>query len=296
MSEGFFRAYETKNLSADKLSMINQAGAIVDEYEAQGLALTLRQLHYQFVSRNLYPNTKASYDRLGDAVSDGRMAGLISWTGIEDRTRNLKGRETFESIEGILESAKEQYHTDLWHNQPMRVEVWIEKEALAGVLEPVCWEESVDFFACRGYNSQSEQWRAGRRFARYVGKGQRPVIIYLGDHDPSGLDMVEDHRRRLSVFAGVPVHVHHVALTIEQIHRWSPPPNYAKPADARYEKYRAQWGEQCWELDALPPDELRRLVQRTIDQYRDQRAWSEALAELSADKERLDHIIEELQS
>jgi hypothetical protein len=289
---GLYRAYgPERKLNAEKMALISAAADIVREYEASGLALTLRQLHYQFVSRNLYPNSKASYDRLQDVVSDGRLAGLISWTGLEDRTRNLKGRHHVSGIGQALAQLKLDYHLDLWANQPMRVEIWIEKEALAGVIEPIAYEESVDFFACRGYTSQSEQWRAGRRFADYVSRGQRPVVIYMGDHDPSGLDMVEDHRRRLAMFAGVPVHVHHLALTMEQIHRHSPPPNYAKKADARYEKYRAQWGEHSWELDALPPDVLQRLVRETVQRYRDEALWSAMTAELAEDVRTLEEMI-----
>lgn len=295
MSKGLYRAYgPEKNPLPEKMQLIAQASAIVREYEETGYTLTLRQLHYQFVTRNLYPNVKASYDKLGDAVSDGRLMGLISWTGIEDRTRNLTGVEKFDSVSHLLRSAKTAYRTDLWHNQHCRLEIWEEKEALAGVIEPVAHEEGVDFFACRGYSSQSEQWRAGRRFADYVKRGQRPIVIYLGDHDPSGLDMVEDHRRRLSLFAGVEITVVHLALTIEQIHRHSPPPNYAKKTDARYEKYRQKWGEHSWELDALPPDVLQRLVRDAIQRYRDEVRWSEALAEEAVDQERLEEMIEGL--
>lgn len=290
---GHYRAYgPQKNFGEEKAKLITAAAAIVAEFEADGYAMTLRQLHYQFVSRDLYPNTKASYDQLQTAVNEGRLAGMVSWTGLEDRTRNLKGRGHVSSVDAALKAMKRNYHLDLWANQPMRPEIWIEKEALAGVLEPIAYEESVDFFACRGYTSQSEQWRAGRRFARYVAKGQRPVVIYLGDHDPSGLDMVEDHRRRLEMFAGVPVHVHHLALTMEQIHRHSPPPNYAKSTDARYAKYRRQWGEHSWELDALPPDVLQKLVRDTIARYRDESRWSEMAAELAEDLQAIDRMIE----
>lgn len=291
---GHYRAYgPQRNFGEEKAKLITAAATIVAEFEADGYAMTLRQLHYQFVTKNLYPNSKQSYDALKDAVSDGRLAGLISWTGIEDRTRNLKDRRQFVSVEDMLQKMrKSEYHIDLWANQHVRVELWDEKEALAGVLEPVCYKESIPFFACRGYTSQSEQWRAGQRFAGYIAKGQRPVVIYVGDHDPSGLDMVEDHRRRLEMFAGVPIHVHHLALTMEQIHRYSPPPNYAKTTDARYKKYRRQWGEHSWELDALPPDVLQKLVRDTIAKYRDEAAWSLMTAELAEDLQAIDRMIE----
>src|SRR5262249_10346260 len=156
---------------------------------AQGYNLTLRQLFYQFVSRDLIPNNVRSYKRLGSIINDARLAGLIDWSAIEDRTRNLHELPCWRTPAGIIRSCAQQYRTDLWAKQENRVEVWIEKEALAGVFERVCDELRVPFFSCRGYTSQSEMWVAGHRLKRIIDAGQRPVILHFGDHDPSGMDM-----------------------------------------------------------------------------------------------------------
>lgn len=225
MTEPVLLRYSDKRLSAATLEMVRVAGAIMTEYREQGLMLTLRQLYYQFVARNHLPNTQRSYDRLGDAVSDGRMAGLLPWDIMEDRTRNLKGLRTYRNPGEAVREAKAGYRIDMWAGQPMRPEVWIEKESLEGVIAGICNELRVDFFACRGYNSQSEQWRAGQRFASYYRDGQRPIVLHLGDHDPSGLDMTRDNRDRLSVFCGHPVAVQRIALNIGQVEAMGLPPN-----------------------------------------------------------------------
>lgn len=296
MSNGHFRAYVEKDFGEEAMKMILAANKIIEEYERAGYSLTLRQLYYQFVARGLLANADANYKKLGTLVSDGRLAGLISWTAIEDRTRNLRGINTLESPAEAVRVARESYAIDLWHNQDWRPEVWIEKEALVGVIGGICAKLRVDFFACRGYNSQSEQWRAGQRFARYIQKGQRPIVFHLGDHDPSGIDMTRDNRDRLSLFAGQPVTVIRLALNMPQIEQYGPPPNPAKLSDSRAADYIRQYGDSSWELDALSPDVISKLIESAILRLRDPAKWEEALDEEDADKETLQTVIEEMGS
>lgn len=285
--------YEDKNFRPEALRLIRIADEISARYEAAGMAMTIRQLHYQFVKDILYPNTKQSYDQLKRLVKDGRMAGLISWTAIEDRVRNLVGLPNYDSPTNVLEVARDSYRRDLWADQPMRLEVWSEKDALSGVLEPLCATERVDFFACRGYNSASEQWRAGRRFANYVAKGQRPVVIHLGDHDPSGIHMTVDNRDRLARFAGVSVLVVRIALNMDQIEALRLPENYAKVTDSRFADYEVRFGDKSWELDALSPDFLRDLVTGAVAKYRDPALWDAGLRREAEEKQQLDEMIED---
>ena len=168
--------YEARRFSKKSQDLIEQANSIIEEYAAQGFILILRQLYHQFVTRVLLPNEVRAYKRLGSVVNDARLAGLIDWDAIEDRTRNLQTLSCWESPQDILVSAAESYRIDRWVDQPVRFEVWIEKEALVGVIEPVCNEFRVPYFACRGYNSQSEMWRAGQRLAEYWKHGQVPIV------------------------------------------------------------------------------------------------------------------------
>lgn len=143
--------YVPRDFSAASLAIVESANSIIEDYQDAGYKLTLRQLYYQFVSKDLLPNTIQNYKRLGSIVNDARLAGLIDWDAIEDRTRNLASLAHWSGPEEIVESCAAQFRTDRWAGQPCRVEVWIEKEALAGVFERVCEEYDVPFLCCRGY-------------------------------------------------------------------------------------------------------------------------------------------------
>ncbi|HPS93124.1 MAG TPA: hypothetical protein PK600_01505 [Deltaproteobacteria bacterium] len=272
-------AYEKINFSKSSLLIIEQANDIIDDYQAQGFTLTLRQLYYQFVSRDLIVNTIQSYKRLGSIINDARMAGMISWYAIEDRTRNLMSLSHWETPREIMAAVVDQFRVNKWANQPYRPEVWIEKDALTGVIAGVCNDLDAPYFACRGYNSQSEQWSAGQRFARYADNGQAPIVFHLGDHDPSGIDMTRDNQDRLSLFAGVEVTVKRLALNYDQIKKYAPPPNPAKTTDSRYYGYIRAYGKQSWELDALEPRILSDLVKNAILSIRDDDAWARSIME-----------------
>ena len=193
--------YVPKRFSADRLQMIRNANAICAQYQAQGLQLTLRQLYYQFVARDLLPNKQSEYKRLGDTLNDARMAGEMDWDYLVDRTRNLESLPHWDSPAEIVEIVSRQYRTDRWADQGRRVEVWIEKDAGIGVIEGVCEANDVPYFSCRGYTSVSEIHAAAQRLREYMSDERAAVtILHIGDHDPSGLDMSRDIRDRLERF------------------------------------------------------------------------------------------------
>lgn len=129
--------YEEKKFSKSSMQIIDAANAIIEEYQDQGYMLTLRQLYYQFVSRALVPNTMQSYKRIGSIINDGRMAGEIDWDAIEDRTRNVRKPSTWDSPSSIMRAVVSQFAIDRWDMQAYRPEVWIEKDALVGVISGV---------------------------------------------------------------------------------------------------------------------------------------------------------------
>lgn len=273
------------------LKRIDQANAIIAEYQSDGLTLTLRQLYYQFVARGLMENKQRNYDALGDTISKARLGGMVDWDAIEDRTRFLRGRNNSYSPSNALRGLARRYSIDMWENQPTRVEVWIEKDALLGVIDRVCAENDVDYFACRGYVSQSELYAAGKRMADYHRRGYNTVVVHLGDHDPSGIDMTRDNEKRLCMFAEGDVEVRRIALNMDQVLQYSPPPNPAKLTDSRAPEYVAEHGYESWELDALEPRVMRRLIQATIDDYKDVDLWQEREELLAADKAVLRSVI-----
>jgi len=212
--------YQRIKFSDSKLAVIEKANEIIAEFEEQGYDLTLRQLYYQFVANDLIPNKQSEYKKLGVIINDARLAGLVSWRAIVDRTRNLQGNSHWDGPAAIIRQSAELYQIDKWKNQPHRVEVWIEKDALAGVIEGVCTRNDVDFFSCRGYTSQSEMWAAGMRLKRYGRAGQDVTILHLGDHDPSGVDMTRDIFERLNMFAGTKINVERIALNMDQVKKY----------------------------------------------------------------------------
>lgn len=255
--------------------LIRQANGIIDEYRARGFVLTLRQLYYIFASRNIIENTIQSYKRLGSIINDARLAGRIDWEMIEDRTREIEILPRWNNAtEGILALA-EQYRTDIWRYQPYYIEVWFEKAALTGVIEPACTELRVPYFACRGNVSQSEQWRAGHRFRRQLRLGQKVLVIHLGDHDPNGVDMTRDNRERLAMFAQetIDFELRRIALNMEQIKEHNLLPQPVKEKDSRSPRYQRDFGDESWELDALDPSIIDRLIRDEIEPLIDRDAW-----------------------
>lgn len=285
MSKGHFVAYQPKKFRQEALDNIKEINSIIEEYESLGFAMSVRQVYYQLVARGKIENQANSYSKLQSLISDGRLAGLISWTAIEDRGRDLMGHQTFASPDKAISwLAKDHYRIDMWANQRFRPEVWVEKAAQEGTVGQICNKLRVDFFACKGYNSQSEQWRAGRRFARYIAKGQTPIVFHLGDHDPSGIDMTRDNRDRLSMFAGVPINLQRIALNSAQVQKYNPPPNPVKFNDSRADDYIKSFGYESWELDALSPTVIRDLIEDAILMVRDSKLWDEALKMETEDK------------
>jgi hypothetical protein len=264
---------------AATLTVVEQANTIIAEYQAQGFALTLRQLYYQFVARGLIENTQGQYKRLGRIVRDARDGGLIDWDAIEDRTREVNTHSSWDSPADIIASAASSYREDLWDGQRYRPEVWVEKEALIGVIEGVCSELRVPYFAHRGNNSQTLQYQAGKRFADFLDQGLIPVVLHLADHDPNGIDMTRDNAERLALYAGQEIEVKRIALTMEQVQRFNPPPNFVKDTDTRTSGYRERFGtDECWELDALSPTVLADLVRPELEAMMNPDLWRKALA------------------
>jgi len=273
--------YTPKKFSIKSEIIINQANDIIEEYQRKGFSLTLRQLYYQFVARDLIPNKQTEYKRLGSIISDARLAGKIDWYAIQDRTRNLKGNSHWSSPSQIIQSCASQFKYDLWKDQDNYVEVWIEKEALVGVISSICLQLDVNYFACRGYNSQTEAWNGGQRVRHQIAMGKKVTILHLGDHDPSGIDMTRDNDDRTKLFADDPigqdVTIKRIALNMDQVEEYNPPPNPAKMTDSRFQGYIDEYGESCWELDALDPEVIQRLVEGEVDALRDYSKWNDAI-------------------
>jgi hypothetical protein len=271
--------FKTISFRQPTLTLIENASGIIDEYHALGFTLTLRQLFYQFVSRPALglANTFDNYKKLGRVVTAARRAGLVDWDALEDRTRNVRSLPTWDEPPEIIGACANQCREDIWSSQPYRPEVWIEKDALTGVIEGVSEEFRVPWFSCRGNVSDSEMYSAGKRFAAVIAQGQVALVLQLVDHDPTGLDMSRDVRERLAMFARQDIEVRRLALNLDQTNGL--PPNFAKESDSRFEDYVQQFGTtDCWELDALAPTVISGLVRAELESLIDRDAWASAIA------------------
>ena len=279
--------YVEKNFRRSSLDIIDKANEIIRGYQRQGFTLTLRQLYYQFISRDYFPNTEQSYDRLGSIITDARLAGLISWEAIEDRGRGVNEWLIEESEADALDGIEYRFALDYWARQNAYVEVWVEKEALSSVIERPCRRRSVPYMSCKGYLSASEAWRSGQRFERMLDEGRNCLLIHLGDHDPSGLDMTRDNSERLELFARENIEVRRIALNMDQVRRYNPPPNPAKMTDSRAGDYVAKFGRTSWELDALEPSVIDDLITTEIESMIDEEEWEATRAEERERREQL---------
>jgi hypothetical protein len=257
---------------------------ILTEYRAQGFVLTVRQLYYQLVARDVIPNNERSYQRIIQNVTDARMSGLMDWDMIEDRTRAFERRSRWDSPKDIVEACSRQFHMDMWENQDVRVFIVVEKEALVSVFGGIAHEYDVPLLAARGYASMSVL----RSFAEDDVKraieidDKRVVMLHFGDHDPSGLDMSRDLEDRLNTFGCDPAMwvIKRLALNMDQVKKHKPPPNPAKMTDSRFKEYRKRFGDKSWELDALKPAVLVELARKNITAEIDDTAWQERAEEI----------------
>lgn len=311
------KAFIEKSFSAVAESIIRTAGRIIADYQSQGFDMTLRQLYYQFIAGDLFPdgwevvlpggqrtkNHERNYKKLGTILADARMAGRIDWSAITDRTRELVEWRHETSVADAIRRIRRSYSLDMWTDQDIVVEVWVEKEALAGVFHQVCAKWDVPYFACRGYTSVSAAYEAYRRISGRVDQGRRTLVLHFGDHDPSGIDMTRDIRDRLSLMLGSDrlgsdfdncFEVRRMALNMDQVRAFDPPPSPAKITDSRAADYIAAFGDDSWELDALDPRKLTELADTAIQSVIDWGRWDATLERAKQHRRCLDKIISEL--
>lgn len=274
--------YKNIDFRPATLQTIAICDRIIAEYQAMGFRLTVRQLYYQLVARDIIANTVQSYKTITGVVNDARMAGLLDWDAIEDRTRDFVRRTRWTDGAQILEASASSFHIDMWANQQDRPIVIVEKEALVGVLQDLCYELDVPLLAARGYPSGTVLREfVERDVEEAADQGQRIVLLHLGDHDPSGIDMSRDLEERIKLFSeeyDAWIELDRLALNYDQITRLDPPPNPAKSTDSRFDSYKKRFGTKSWELDAIAPTELVAIAREAIEKHIDQLAWDKAVA------------------
>lgn len=286
--------FEPKLFSAAHKQVIKQANKIIEEYQSQGYTLTLRQIHYQFVARDWYENTQANYKRLGNILDAARKAGRVDWDAIEDPTRILRRIPVWNTPESAVERIRNQFKLDPWDEQPIkrRIEVWVEKDAAVSIIKPTCNALRLPYFSCRGYSSSSGLYEAGKRLKAFRDAGYETLILYLGDHDPSGVQMTDVSESRVNMYAREVIDFRRIALTLDQVAEHNPPPNFVKETDSRTKWYMDTFDtEDCWELDALSPKVVDAVIRSHVEPLIDQKAWDATLKTEEENRKTLSEII-----
>lgn len=280
-------------------ALLSFSEEICKEYRAKGYAITLRQLYYQGVARDFLPSGTKSYDALKAVISKTRLDGRFPLWALVDRTRRVHAgastrcdtkveRALQRSVEEVRRFPEIFLQRDRWFGQYNDVSVWFEKEALAGIFESVCNELDVSWFSCRGDPSHPAiyQWLVRAAAAHGVdnpdgwrdkngnnhkGMAKRSVVLYFGDHDPTGIRIPRTAEATLRTFQGItgtsiPIEFRRIGITLEQATEMDLPPFPAKQSAGKdYDDYIAEFGTtEAWELDALPPETLEDMVRTSV--------------------------------
>jgi len=286
----FFKKWSPLRKSIELLEQCNEVIDEMSEYQ-----LTLRQLYYQLVSRDIIANSQKSYSNLGVLVGKARLAGMMDWNAIEDRVRKPDKPSQFDNLKHLTDAALWSYRLPRWEGQENYVELWVEKDALASVLEPIAKEFHIILMVNRGYSSLSAMKESAERFIAQNDKYLS--LLYLGDFDPSGEDMVRDIRSRMSLFGVESLEVTKLALTMDQVDEYQPPPNPVKMTDSRAREFMAKYDiDESWELDALSPSILRELIEDAMEDLLDQPMMDEIIEQEKEDKKRLESAVKDIMS
>lgn len=296
MSKEQFRKVRLSKGNMARLEDINE---IIKSYQCQGYVLTLRQLYYQLVSRDIIPNKLAEYSKLSTLLKEGRMGWIVDWNAIEDRLRQPYIPYSVDDIEDAIDDTVKQYRLDRMLGQDTYIEVWVEKDALSGVLKRITKKYHINILVNRGYSSASAMFDAYNRFDNALARDKSSVrILYLGDFDPSGLDMIRDidsrireffapHARFWDVGDYLDFEIVPIALTREQINQYNPPPNPAKRTDPRAANFiRDEW-TTSWEVDALKPEILNQILEDAILENLDLEQYENMLAKEQAERTKI---------
>jgi len=259
--------YRSYKPHAHRLSLLREVIPFLGLYEV----VTVRQVYYNLVSRQIINNDKKEYEKVSDLLVRARLAGIIDFEKIIDETREPQRTPTWSSMEQIIRRAIEQYRSDWWDDQECYVEVWLEKRALSRIFFPITDSVGITLCVGGGYQSWSGIHEASKRFDKHLNKQCK--ILYFGDLDPSGRDMPRDIQDRFREL-GVPVDVVEVALSIDDVERYSLPRNPTERRAGRSrEDPRRRWYIERYgidygvELDALPPEILKNKIRQSITGY-----------------------------
>jgi hypothetical protein len=275
-------------------SLIAKAANILAEEQP----MTVRQLFYRLVSVGTLENTVANYSKVSRILTIARDDERISWTAIVDRSRPEYAPNVWENAGAYAQTIQRSYRKDFWNTQKIYLEVWAEKDAIIGSVQVLTDELGITVRVGRGFQSTTRV----HEIAEHFDSIKKPIhIFYLGDWDPSGHEIENDLRRRVEKqlqrkrSAREGICVKRLAIYADDIDRFHLPPLRVKTSDSRAAKFRARFGDECVELDALPPSELRRRIQQAVMRHVDKPSWDRAKRVEAAEKQSIVAFAEKLQ-
>jgi hypothetical protein len=240
--------------------------------------MTVRQVYYQLVSRQVIENSRSQYQAVSNLLVDARKDGTVPWEWIEDRLRRPRHVAMWNGLDDFMQTVQRAYRRNVWPTQPACLEVWLEKDALSGIFEDALNEYGVTLNVGRGFDGWDSIHNAAVRFRD---KSKKTTVLYFGDFDPSGEDMVRSLRERLAEEGATPEIVK-CALTADDVEHCQLPTDFTKKTDTRAAKFIEKNGDISVELDALTTDVLR---QRLIDEV-EARMDLDALAKIQRQESR----------
>ncbi len=291
---------------ADGMELLEKVLPIIAEFQRQKIRLTNRQTYYQLVAVNIIPNADKVYKRICTFLTDARYGGWIDWDAIEDRGRVAHMHSEWDNVAEFMGDVVDAFRLPRWSDQEYYVELFTEKQAVESVLSPLANKYHIYFGYNKGYSSAAMMYELSKRVYEQMTEGKNVCILYAGDHDPSGLDMIRDIEERITefltegddcfdkaqvsdYFSVVPL-----ALNMEQIRQYNPPPNPAKITDPRAKWYIEEYGQSSWELDALRPEVLRDIVERGIQEHLDVEKYNAWIAKEKPLKQKLQDFADSL--
>lgn len=335
---------------AEKKQLMAQMISIAEDYQEQGFTLTLRQLYYQLVAKDYIPNHDKVYKKLSSIKDEAVYSGLIDWDIFEDRGRVPHTVYYEDGVKEALDYTARAYRIDRQQDQNVHVEVWTEKDAISSILKKVTNEYGITLVVNKGYTSSTAMYGAYKRFVEMMNEGKKIKILYFGDHDPSGLDMVRDIDERLKfMFANgsrkdeetiskwtddidedggysdtcrqymydedcriiaydgesyfdpdKAFFKHHfsieqIGLTMDQIREFNPPENPAKITDPRAGEYIKKFGRRSWEVDALKPETMMRIVRSSINESIDLEIYNSVIEKEASERALIKNLIKDIE-
>jgi hypothetical protein len=251
--------------------------------------ITGRGIGYKLFVAGLIPSmARSEMQRVYRLLKEAREEDIIPWEWIVDETRELERVSTWANPAAYARGVARSYRRDFWQQQPVRVEVWSEKGTVRGVLGPVLDSYAVGFRVMHGFSGATTVHDVAED-----DDGRDLIVLYVGDLDPSGMYMsAEDLPNRLAKYDGDHVMLKRIALTRTHVRGLPSFPATDKKLDTRYKWFRVNHGDQCWELDAMDPNDLRACVEEEIKALIEPIAWSRCTAVNEAEQESLRTILQ----